>query len=264
MNKDLGQNWILLRGLARESEHWGGAFVPLLQSTFPEAKITTLDLPGTGYFYQDTSPNTIKEITSQLRQHAFDNGFIQQPITILALSLGAMVAWEWMRRYPEDISAGILINTSFADLSPFYHRLRWQNYKKLLGLIMASNIHTREARILQLVSNCSDGNNKMGQAWEKIQNARPISFKNCWRQIKAAATYRPGNIKPIQSVFLLNSLGDRLVAPICSEAISKKWSFEIQLHPWAGHDLPLDDSDWVVSQLKIWVNKTRINESLLE
>lgn len=263
MNKDLGQNWILLRGLARESEHWG-AFVPLLQSTFPEAKITTLDLPGTGCFYQDTSPNTIKEITSQLRQHAFDIGFIQQPITILALSLGAMVAWEWMRRYPEDISAGILINTSFADLSPFYHRLRWQNYKKLLGLIMASNIHTREARILQLVSNCSDGNNKMGQAWEKIQNARPISFKNCWRQIKAAATYRPGNIKPIQSVFLLNSLGDRLVAPICSEAISKKWSFEIQLHPWAGHDLPLDDSDWVVSQLKIWVNKTRINESLLE
>ena len=257
MNKDLGQNWILLRGLARESEHWGGAFVPLLQSTFPEAKITTLDLPGTGYFYQDTSPNTIKEITSQLRQHAFDNGFIQQPITILALSLGAMVAWEWMRRYPEDISGGILINTSFADLSPFYHRLRWQNYKELLWLIMAPTIRTREARILKLVSNSSDGNNKIGQAWEKIQNARPISFKNCWRQIKAAATYRPGNIKPIQSVFLLNSLGDRLVAPICSEAISNKWGFEIQLHPWAGHDLPLDDSDWVVSQLKIWVNENK-------
>ncbi len=256
MNKDLGQNWILLRGLARESEHWG-AFVPLLQSTFPEAKITTLDLPGTGCFYQDTSPNTIKEITSQLRQHAFDNGLIQHPITILALSLGGMVAWEWMRRYPEDISGGILINTSFADLSPFYHRLCWQNYKELLWLIMAPNIHLREARILQLVSNSSDGNKEMEQVWEKIQNARPISFKNCWRQIKAAATYRPGNIKPIQSVFLLNSLGDRLVAPICSEAISNKWSFEIQLHPWAGHDLPLDDGNWVVLELKNWVNENK-------
>ena len=122
---------------------------------------------------------------------------------------------------------------------------------------MAPNIRTREARILQLVSNSSDGNKEMEQVWENIQNARPISFKNCWRQIKAAATYRPGNIKPIQSVFLLNSLGDRLVAPICSEAISKKWGIELQLHPWAGHDLPLDDGHWVVSQLKIWVNETK-------
>jgi hypothetical protein len=97
----------------------------------------------------------------------------------------------------------------------------------------------------------------MEQVWEKIQNARPISFKNCWRQIKAAATYRPGNIKPIQSVFLLNSLGDRLVAPICSEAISNKWGFEIQLHPWAGHDLPLDDGNWVVLELKNWVNENK-------
>ena len=51
MNKALGQNWILLRGLARESAHWGD-FIPLLQSTFPDAQLTLLDLPGTGRFHQ--------------------------------------------------------------------------------------------------------------------------------------------------------------------------------------------------------------------
>ena len=71
MNKNLGQNWILLRGLARESAHWG-AFVPLLQSTFPDAQITLLDLPGTGCFHLETSPNTIKAITDQVRRHALD------------------------------------------------------------------------------------------------------------------------------------------------------------------------------------------------
>ena len=118
MNKALGQNWILLRGLARESAHWG-AFVPLLQSTFPAAHVTLLDLPGTGRFHQEASPRSIKAITDRVRQHAYDHGVIKHPATVLALSLGAMVAWEWMRSYPEDICGATLINTSFADLSPF-------------------------------------------------------------------------------------------------------------------------------------------------
>jgi pimeloyl-ACP methyl ester carboxylesterase len=180
---------------------------------------------------------------------------MQQPITILALSLGAMVAWEWMRSYPEDISSVILINTSFADLSPFYQRLRWQNYKELLLLMMACKVRERESRILQLVSNSTDNQEEKAQVWEKIQNERPISLKNSWRQIRAAATYRPGNIRPTQLVLLLNSQGDRLVAPVCSEAISKKWNLELHTHPSAGHDLPLDDGLWVVLQLKKWVTK---------
>ena len=252
MNKALGQNWILLRGLARESAHWG-AFVPLLQSTFPEAQITLLDLPGTGCFHQETSPGTIKAITNRVRHHAFDNGFIQQPVTVLALSLGAMVGWEWMRSYPEDICGAALMNTSFADLSPFYQRLRWQSYRDFVALTMTHDVHNRELRILQLVSNRRDQNEQITQAWEKIQNERPISLKNSFRQIIAAATYRPGDIKPKQPVLLLNGQGDRLVAPACSEAINKKWNLELRRHPWAGHDLTLDDGAWVALQLKDWV-----------
>lgn len=252
MNKKLGQNWILLRGLARESAHWG-AFVPLLQSTFPTAQITLLDLPGTGCFHRETSPRTIKAITDWVRSHALDHSFLQQPVTILALSLGAMVAWEWMRSYPEDICGATLMNTSFADLSPFYERLRWQSYKDFIALAMTRDVHNQESGILQLVSNRRDQDKQITLAWEKIQNERPISLKNSFCQIIAAATYRSGDIKPEQQVLLLNGQGDRLVAPACSEAINKKWHLELLRHPWAGHDLTLDDGAWVVLQLKDWI-----------
>jgi len=254
MAKVLGQNWILLRGLARESAHWG-AFVPLFQSAFPDARITLLDLPGTGCFHREASPGTIKGIADKMRRHASDKGLIQEPPTILALSLGAMVAWEWMRCYPADIGGAVLINTSFADLSPIYQRLRWQSYKNFAALAMARNIHERESQILQLVSNRRDQDCWIVQSWEKIQKERPISLFNSFRQIVAAASYRPGDLKPAQPVLLLNSQGDRLVSPLCSEAIQLKWNLELRRHPWAGHDLTLDDGAWVVMQLKEWLTQ---------
>ncbi|WP_333877466.1 alpha/beta fold hydrolase [Methylobacter sp.] len=253
MNKALGKNWILLRGLARESGHWGD-FASLLQSAFPDAQITLLDLPGTGCFHRETSPNTIKAITDSVRRHALDSGAIQQPATILALSLGAMVAWEWMHRYPQDICRAVLINTSFADVSPFYHRLRWQNYRNFVALAMVRDLYDREMAILHLTSNRRNRHKKIARVWGKIQKEHPISLKNSFRQILAAATYRPGDTKPEQPVLLLNGLGDRLVSPACSETIQKKWNLELRRHLWAGHDLTLDDGPWVVLQLKDWLS----------
>ncbi len=256
MKNELGKNWILLRGLSRESAHWGD-FIPLLQATFQDANVTMLDLPGTGRFHLEVSPHSIKTITSVVRRHAFDMGCLQQPVTILAISLGAMVAWEWMHKYPDDICGASLINTSFADLSPFYHRLRWQSYGKFAGLVMKRNVRNRETAILQLVSNRRDQDEQISLVWEKIQTQRPISLKNSFRQIIAAASYRPGNRKPKQPILLINSKGDRLVSPICSETIHKKWNLEIRSHPWGGHDLTLDDAEWVALQLKDWVLGSR-------
>ena len=253
MNSQLGKNWVLLRGLARESAHWGD-FIGLLQTAFPDANVTMLDLPGTGRFHKEISPRSVRAITDSVRHRALDKGCLQQPVTILAISLGAMVAWEWMRNYPDDICGASLINTSFADLSPFYHRLRWQSYGKFATIIMKLDKRNRETAILQLVSNRRDQDEQISRLWEKIQNQRPISLKNSFQQLIAAASYCPGDVKPRQPILLLNSKGDRLVAPICSEAIHKKWNLEIRSHPWGGHDLTLDDAAWVALQLKDWVS----------
>ena len=257
MTKASGKNWILLRGLARESAHWG-AFVPLLQAAFPNAQITLLDLPGTGGLYREDSPTTIQAITDNVRNQAQAQGLTQQPVTLLALSLGAMVAWEWMRRYPDDICGAALMNTSFADLSPFYQRLRWQSYKDFIALVMTHDVYQREAKILQLTGNRRDQDSQIIPAWEIIQTQRPVSLKNSYRQIIAAASYKPGDIKPKQPVLLLNGGDDRLVSPACSAAIQKKWSLELCRHPWAGHDLTLDDGDWVVLQLKAWLTDFKV------
>ena len=254
MNKALGQHWILLRGLARESKHWG-AFIKRLQSTFPDARITLLDLPGTGCYYQETSPNNITAITHQVRADALAKGCLQQPVNLLALSLGAMVAWEWMQCYPEDICSATLMNTSFANLSPFYQRLRWQSYQRFLSLAITSNVRQREAKILQLTSNFNVVPNSILLEWEKIQLEHPISLKNSMRQIRAAASYKPSDNKPSCPVLLLNSLHDRLVSPCCSIAIQQQWQLELRSHFSAGHDLTLDAGDWVAMQLKDWLTK---------
>ncbi|MCX7100147.1 MAG: alpha/beta hydrolase [Methylobacter sp.] len=254
MPKNFGQNWILLRGLARESGHWG-SFIPLLQATFPEAKITLLDLPGTGSFYQEISPANIPAITDWIRQQALEQGLLKQPLTILALSLGAMVAWEWMHKYPDDISGATLMNTSFANLSPFYKRLRWQSYKRFGALLLTRNLYSKELKILQLVANQRDQDKQIAQSWEKIQLERPISFKNSFRQILAAARFRPNDKKPHQPILLLNGQRDRLVSSDCSLAIQKKWQLELHSNPWAGHDLTLDDGAWVTLQLADWVKQ---------
>ncbi|MCX7096411.1 MAG: alpha/beta hydrolase [Methylococcales bacterium] len=252
MDKPIGQNWLLLRGLSREAAHWGD-FIPQLQAAFPDARINVLDLPGTGRHYQATSPKTIPAIAASVRSEALANGLLAQPVTLLALSLGAMVAWHWLQNHPDEVSGAALMNTSFADVSPFYQRLRWQSYRDFIALTMTRNIPQREAKILQLVSNRRQHDEQLILAWAKIQQQRPISLGNSLSQIMAAARFKPGSSKPSQPVLLLNGQGDRMVSPACSEALHKKWGLPLQSCAGAGHDLTLDDGAWVAGQLQAWV-----------
>lgn len=256
MTKTLGQNWLLLRGLSREAAHWGD-FIPLLQQAFPEAQIHTLDLPGTGSLHRQHSPTTITAIVESLRQRALDQSLLQRPVTILALSLGAMAAWEWLSHYPGEIGGAVLINTSFGSISPFYQRLRWQSYAKFLGLTLRRDIYRRELEILRLVCNRSEDEIAIAQSWQEIQQLRPVSSRNSLRQIIAAAGYRPSDRAPQRPVLLLNGQRDRLVAAACSEAIHQKWLLPLRSHPWAGHDLPLDDGTWIIKQMREWITDTQ-------
>ena len=248
----IGENWLLLRGLSRESAHWGD-FLPLLQTQFPTARIHTLDLPGTGRRHLETSPCTLPEITRAVRAEALSAGLLDQPLTVLALSLGGMVAWDWMLRSSSDIAAATLINTSQAGLSPFYQRLRWQSYSNALRLIRQPDRYHRELAVIEWVANRRDHDQTIAQDWDRIQAQRPVRLSNTVRQLVAAARFRPGNAKPAQPILLLNSRGDRLVSPACSEALQAQWQLQLATHPWGGHDLTLDDGAWVAKQLQDWV-----------
>lgn len=261
MNKRIGQNWLLLRGLSREAGHWGN-FPTLLQAQFPQARIHTLDLPGTGRRHQETSPDTINAIMESVRQQALTEELLNQPLTVVGLSLGGMVAWEWSLRYPRDIYAAALINTSMASLSPFYQRLRWQSYPNFFKILIQATRFRKELAIIRCVANRRDRDQEIALQWAEIQAERPVKLCNTVRQLKAAASYRPGKHKPDVPLLLLSGRGDRLVAPTCSDAIQIEWQLQLKSHPWAGHDLTLDDSDWVVKHLKDWVEQLGIPSNI--
>jgi pimeloyl-ACP methyl ester carboxylesterase len=249
-------NWILLRGLTRESGHWGG-FVPQLSKAFPKAHIYPLDLPGTGVFFKDKSPSTVPAITAQIRATALSNGWLETPVNVLGVSLGGMVALDWLQTYPAEINSGVLINISIGGLSPWYHRLRWQSLPDLMRASLQANIYDRELAIVKLISNRASHYEALAQSWSQIQTEHPVSAKNALAQLLAAALYQPGDNKPVMPVLLLNSAGDRLVAPECTTAISRLWRLPCHTHPWAGHDLSTDDGKWVITEILNWLNSAK-------
>ncbi|MFM8342831.1 MAG: alpha/beta fold hydrolase, partial [Methylomonas sp.] len=246
-------NCLLLRGLSREAGHWG-EFVPQMQTALPNVKVNTLDLPGTGRFYQQTSPNRIDAILQATRQQALQDGLLKQPIHLLAVSLGGMVAWEWLQRYPQEIESAILVNTSFANLSRFYQRLRWQAYSQLVGALTSHDTYQRELAIVRMVSNRADCERQIiARAWAKLHQQHPISLSTSLKQITAAARYKPTLSRPQLPVLLLNSLGDRLVSANCSVAIQQRYQLPLHSHPNAGHDLALDAPEWLIEQAVSWL-----------
>jgi hypothetical protein len=55
---------------------------------------------------------------------------------------------------------------------------------------------------------------------------------------------------------VLSSRGDQLVHPRCSARLAYAWNAEHHEHPWAGHDLPHDDPEWIFQRLAVWLNET--------
>jgi pimeloyl-ACP methyl ester carboxylesterase len=253
MVNNAGDSWILLRGLTREAGHWGG-FISRLHNEFPGSRFYPIDLPGSGLSYQEASPCAISEVTGKVRELANHKGYLQGRVLLLAVSLGGMVAWDWLLRYPDEVAGVVLINSSLAGISPFYRRLRWQSYEYLARIVCEKNPYRRELKIVQLISNCKEKHRIIAEEWGAIQKIRPVSGLNAVRQLIAAARYRPGLAKPASPVLLLNSSGDRLVSPCCSRLISQHLSLPLATHPWAGHDICQDDPAWVIRRLDAWLN----------
>lgn len=245
------QPFLLLRGLAREQRHWGD-FVPLMQTTFPDNTILTMDIPGNGSLYQRKSPITIAGMTEALRQQLSLLSH-RQPINLIALSMGGMMAIDWMTRYPDEIASAVLINSSVRGFAPFYQRLCWQNYAKFFKLCWQTPA-AREKLILALTANHHGHNHDLLSHWQAWQQQCPLSWQNAVRQIFAAAQFKAIQ-KPLPPILIITSVADRLVDYRCSVSLHKAWATAYAQHPSAGHDIPLDDPQWVVNAVKNWLER---------
>lgn len=251
--------WILLRGLMREQRHWGRFPGQLAQalSALPGTdapRIITPDLPGNGVHHRLHSPATVAAMADFCRDDLRARG-LAPPYALLALSLGGMAAVSWTSRYPDEVERAVLVNTSMRPYSRFHQRLRWRNYPAIVRTLWDGSIAAQESLILQLTSRHGTADERAGllRRWLAFQHEAPVMRANALRQLWAAARFRAPAQRPPVPLLLLSSAGDQLVDPRCSQTLAQAWGAPLAVHPDAGHDLPLDDGDWVAQQVAQWL-----------
>lgn len=249
----MARTWVLLRGLIRESRHWE-QFPAQFQAAFPDDRIVTLDLPGNGQLCEARSPTRVEDMVAHLRDSLSREG-LKPPFHVVALSLGAMVAVSWLHDYPGEVAGAVLMNTSVARFSPFWQRLQVQNYGQVLQALLTRDRVRKEAIILALTSNRLDEQARLAlaQRWAGYAATHGVTRANALRQLYAAARFRaPAALPASVPVLVLNGGGDRMVDPRCSQALAEGWSVPLRVNPGAGHDLTLDQGEWVLEQIGSW------------
>lgn len=247
--------WVLLRGLVREQAHWDGFAERLAGVLGAGNRVLPLDLPGNGVFFRGTSPTRVAGMVAAARRDLADQG-VTGPVRLVALSLGGMVAVEWLRRHPEQLLGAALINSSAAPFSPFWRRLRPANYGRIVcqGLLSRDRL-ARERMILDLTTHhlSAAERDDIAERFRTVDALRPVSAANTVRQLWAAARFRaPRTLPAGPPVLIVNGAGDRLVHPACSRALARAWHCPLAVHPDGGHDLSLDAPDWLAATLAAW------------
>ena len=267
MNQRETHQLFLIRGLARESRHWGD-FVADLETAYAASgrnvRVETIDLPGCGRHSEMRSCTTVqatadfarekmKDILAKEAQAGIEPAAHRR---LVSISLGGMVGVSWMARFPNDYHSAVLINSSFRGLSKATQRLRWDSWWRIPPIVGERNVVEREKKILNWVSNRTDRRQEVLDSWVQIQLTRPVSTPNLALQLTAASMFKAPDKGAQNAVFpkllVLCSRQDRMVHPECSQAIADRYKAPIIFHPTAGHDLPLDAGPWVATMISEW------------
>lgn len=241
-------HFYLIRGLGRESQHWGD-IADSFREYFPNCKVTLLDMPGMGVNRHLKTPWSISQMVRLMRNDYLHKKNKREISVLVVISLGGMVGAQWMKEFPKDFQFAVLMNTSYAGMSPTFKRLKPKAIWVLASSIFNSK-RIREKRVLEISSNQTDVALQHLDRWLEIQRERPVLIGNVLRQLWAASRYRVGDWQPEIPVQVLASENDRMVNVECSRAIGRSWAAPVATHPTAGHDLPLDDRYWMLNQIE--------------
>ncbi|MBO9667484.1 MAG: alpha/beta hydrolase [Bdellovibrio sp.] len=244
----MSKQWVLVRGIMSESYHWWD-FLPQLQAHFPDDVIHTADIIGNGRNFQMTTPTDIQGNLQGLRSQVPADG----KKILVGFSLGGMLSLEWAHYHPEEVEAVILINCSLNN-SPFYKRIKPSSVAKILKSSLTKDLHQREQMILRMTTTglSAESISEIAHKWGARGKEYPVQAMNFLWQIFVAAKI-PQRAAPPKPVLILNSEKDQVVHPDCSAKIAKTWGLPLVRHPEAGHDLTLDDPQWVLNQINTFL-----------
>ncbi|SPC16404.1 alpha/beta fold hydrolase [Cupriavidus taiwanensis] len=235
--------WVFLRGLTRESRHWGT--LPAQWEAAGLGRPLLPDLPGNGALSAQSAPWHVSGMVTAVRRQLTAAG-VPGPYRVLAMSLGAMAATEWASAYPEEVGGLVLVNTSMRPFCTPAQRLQPRNWGKLLSLARRWHDRTYCERTIHAIT-CARTDSLASDLahWQSIAADAPVSRQAALAQLLAAARYCAPVDRPRCPVLLLACAADRLVSPACSARIAQAWDVPLLTHHWAGHDLPHDDPQWL-------------------
>lgn len=246
-----------LRGLTRGNVHWG-PFPEVLKKTVPGIYFLPLEMAGNGNRSSELSHiHPIKAVQDLRRQvQAWKESHPEiniTKVTVVAISLGGMIGLKWLELYPDEMDQLIVVNSSLKQLSPFYHRLRPSHYLNIFKTVAWGTIADQEKLILEMTSNRLNLSQKFLPVFIEAAEKNKFLPTNFFRQLILASRIKikkPLSIKPL----FLCSLNDRLVSWTCSRDLSQKFNGTLQINDQAGHDLALDQPEWLAQEISFLQN----------
>ncbi|MDP3282762.1 MAG: alpha/beta hydrolase, partial [Nitrosomonas sp.] len=119
----------------------------------------------------------------------------------------------------------------------------------------------KEADILGLTSNHHSNDRKLLESWQQWQQQNPVSKASAKNQFLAATKFSITD-KPQQPLLFVTSRADRLVDYRCSLKLAETWQTSYMQHETAGHDLPLDEPEWLAGIIRQWFDSMIMLRSL--
>lgn len=257
-------NLLLLRGLVRDQRTWGD-FPSRLGVHAPHMKLHFMDLPGVGTEHLRDCPTSIQairiEIAKRFHEQVAREKFPPGPWSLLALSMGGMVALDWVDAEPKLFERLILLNTSSSCVANPIERFNFGIIPGMLYSLLTNRPEDSERLILRIVSNRfakdkSKREPKLQALYEdqvRWRKERPVSRTTFVRQLLSATRYTLPKDRPAPRSILISSEGDRLVSPKCSHRLADRLGIKHLSHPWAGHDIAIDDPEWLARELGDWM-----------
>ena len=242
------RHWLFLRGLSREARHWL-PFPERFEAALPGHTVHLLDLPGAGTEHTRDCPLRMADLVADVRARWRPlRDAHPGPWNLLGISLGGMVTLQWAHDFPSDFEGAVVIDTSAGDLSPPWHRMDLSVLPNVARALRDTDDVRRERTILATTTRMARDLDAVASRWADYHRERPMRRANVLRQLAAASRWRsPARIDV--PLLVLRAAADPLARPVCGERIAAKYGAESALHPSAGHDLPLDDPQWVIDRV---------------
>jgi pimeloyl-ACP methyl ester carboxylesterase len=253
MNQEL--NIYLIRGLTRESGHWGD-FVDMLQSNIPKSKIHLIDMPGAGKNINESASIKISKMVDFMRKEVVTEIKSNSNNIVCATSLGGMLACDWALRYKNDFQGLIIIGSSFKRICTTKERVQKSVRWKMLKILLSNSIEKRERLIIEVNSNKPEIYESLAREWSEIQRLRKMSKKSILKHTIAGFLYGPKKMKPEIPLLIIGSKSDRLVCPNCIKKIHDTFGGTLIWHPTSGHGIPIDEPKWLSDQISNWCQTT--------